>query len=146
MQYKQCEKILIATDGSENAKNASSYAFALAKMSGAVLYTLYIVPNVSMYAGIRDVSWAESMNEHFIKEGEESNKEVVDEGKALGIEVKSFLLEGNPGEEIVDFAESNDIDMIVMGTRGVTGVNRFLIGSVAENVVRHSKKPVLVVP
>jgi len=59
--------------------------------------------------------------------------------------VKSVLLIGRPAEEIIDYAEKNDIDLIVMGTLGLTGVKRFLIGSVAENVVRHSKVPVLVV-
>lgn len=59
--------------------------------------------------------------------------------------MKSVLLIGRPAEEIIDYAEKNDIDLIVMGTLGLTGVKRFLIGSVAENVVRHSKVPVLVV-
>ena len=56
-----------------------------------------------------------------------------------------MLLEGHPADEIVKFAEQNDIEMIVMGTLGKTGLDRFLLGSVAENVVRHSKIPVLVV-
>jgi len=55
------------------------------------------------------------------------------------------LLEGHPADEIVKFAEQNDIEMIVMGTLGKTGLDRFLLGSAAENVVRHSKIPVLVV-
>lgn len=65
--------------------------------------------------------------------------------KAAGIEVESVLLEGHPADEIVKFAEQNDIEMILMGTLGKTGLDRFLLGSVAENVVRHSKIPVLVV-
>lgn len=146
MECKKCEKILIATDGSDNSRKAMSFALGLAKASGAVVYTVYVVSNVSLYAGIRDVSWAESMNEHFFREGEKANNEAIDEGKALGVEVKAVLLEGNPGEEILDFAEANDIDMIAMGTRGASGANRFLLGSVAEKVVRHCKVPVLVVP
>jgi nucleotide-binding universal stress UspA family protein len=66
-------------------------------------------------------------------------------GKAENIEVESFILEGSPAHEIVDFAEKNDIDLIVMGTLGKTGILKFLPGSVTENVVRHSKKAVLVV-
>jgi nucleotide-binding universal stress UspA family protein len=54
-------------------------------------------------------------------------------------------LEGNPADEIVNFAEKNDIELIVIGTLGMSGVQRFLLGSVAENVVRHPKVPVLVV-
>ncbi len=146
MEPKLYNKILVATDGSENAKKAVSCAIELAKANDAELYTVYVISNVSMYAGIRDVSWAESMNEHFAREGEEANEMVSEKGKAADIEVKSFILEGNPGEEIVDFAEANDIDMIVMGTRGQTGISRFMLGSVAERVVRHSKVQTLVVP
>jgi len=70
---------------------------------------------------------------------------VEETAKAAGIEVESVLLEGHPADEIVKFAEQNDIEMILMGTLGKTGLDRFLLGSVAENVVRHSKIPVLVV-
>lgn len=146
METKQYKKILVATDGSENSRNAVSSAIELAKATGAELCAAYVVSDVDLYAGIRSSNWAEAMHEHFIKEGEEAIKYVKDEGEADSIEVNTFLLEGNAGEKIVDFAEANDIDLIVMGTRGRTGVNRFLIGSVAENVVRHSKARVLVVP
>ncbi len=66
-------------------------------------------------------------------------------GKAENVEVESVILEGSPAHEIVNFAEENDIDLIVMGTHGKNAIERFLLGSVAENVVRHSKKAVLVV-
>jgi nucleotide-binding universal stress UspA family protein len=66
-------------------------------------------------------------------------------GRAENVEVESVILEGSPSREIVDFAEKNDIDLIVMGTFGKTGIRRFLLGSVAENVVRHSRKAVFVV-
>jgi nucleotide-binding universal stress UspA family protein len=59
--------------------------------------------------------------------------------------VEPVILEGNPANEIVNFAEGNDIELIVIGTLGKTGVQRFLMGSVAGNVIRHSKVPVLVV-
>ncbi len=65
--------------------------------------------------------------------------------KAANVEVESVLLEGHPADKIVEFAEQNGIEMIVMGTLGKTGLDRFLLGSVAENVIRHSKTPVLVV-
>ena len=65
--------------------------------------------------------------------------------KLKTLTVESVILEGNPADEIVKFAEENDIDLIVMGTLGKTGIQRFLLGSVTENVIRHSKKPVLVI-
>jgi nucleotide-binding universal stress UspA family protein len=57
--------------------------------------------------------------------------------------VESVVLEGNPADEIVNFAEKDEIELIVIGTLGKTGVQRFLLGSEAENVVRHFKVPVI---
>jgi nucleotide-binding universal stress UspA family protein len=85
------------------------------------------------------------MEEHLRIEGEEAIAYVENAGRAENVEIESVILEGNPANEIVDFAEKNDIELIVMGSHGKTGIQRFLIGSVAENVVRHSKKSVLVV-
>jgi len=79
------------------------------------------------------------------KEGQKAIYKVKECGEASGVEVREVLLEGHPSSEIIDFAENNDIDLIVMGTLGKTGLDRFLMGSVAEKVVRNSKVPVLVV-
>lgn len=85
------------------------------------------------------------MREQLRDEGREATAYGEKLGKAAGVEVESVILEGSPANEIVDFAEKNDIDLIVMGTLGRTGIERFLLGSVAGNVVSHSKTPVLVV-
>ncbi|HID26562.1 MAG TPA: universal stress protein [Methanosarcinales archaeon] len=59
--------------------------------------------------------------------------------------VERVILDGNPAEEIVNFANNNSIDLIVMGTMGKSGLDRFLLGSVAEKVTRTSLIPVMVV-
>jgi nucleotide-binding universal stress UspA family protein len=66
-------------------------------------------------------------------------------GEMKGINVESVLLEGYPADELIRYAEENKMDLIVMGTLGKTGLDRLLLGSVAGNVVRHSKVPVMVV-
>lgn len=68
--------------------------------------------------------------------------EISDEHEAA---VDMELLQGAPKEEIIRFAETNDVDHIVMGSRGRSGMSRLLLGSVAETVVRHSSVPVTVV-
>jgi nucleotide-binding universal stress UspA family protein len=78
-------------------------------------------------------------------EAQKAISKVKEYGEASGVKVKEVLLEGHPSSEIIDFAENNDIDLIVMGTLGKTGLDRFLMGSVAEKVVRNSKVPVMVV-
>jgi nucleotide-binding universal stress UspA family protein len=65
--------------------------------------------------------------------------------KRCGMEAESIVLKGNPAEEIMDFAEKQKIDMIVVGSLGKSGIERFVLGSVSEKVVRHAKIQVLVV-
>jgi nucleotide-binding universal stress UspA family protein len=66
-------------------------------------------------------------------------------GKEAEVPVNPVLLQGYPAQEILNFAEQNDIDMIVMGTQGKAGPDNFLLGGVTEKVVRHAKAEVLVV-
>jgi nucleotide-binding universal stress UspA family protein len=134
---------MIATDGSKPARKAIEKGIYLTKITGAKLYTVYVIlPTVH---SARDFGWEKAAMEHFRSEGQIATAFVEELAKAAGIEIESVLLEGHPADEIVKFAAQNDIDMIVMGTLGKTGVDRFLDGSVAENVIRHSKIPVLVV-
>jgi len=138
-----CQNIVIATDGSENSLKAISYGIKLAKLSGATIYALHVVDTYSL-----SQSWTagrETMYENLKEDGQKATLKVKEYAEATGVEVKEVLLEGHPSKEIIDFAEKNNIDMIVMGTLGKTGLDRFLMGSVAEKVVRNSKVPVLVV-
>ena len=135
--------IVIATDGSENTKKAISYGINFAKFSGASVYALHVMDTSSLTQ-----SWTpgkELIIELLKKEGQKAISKVKECGEASGVDVKEILMEGHPCKEIIDFAENNDIDLIVMGTLGKTGLNRFLMGSVAEKVVRNSKVPVMVV-
>ena len=135
--------IVIATDGSENNQKAVSYGIEIAKLSGAKVYALHVI-DTNFLSRSWTAGW-ETMYEVLKQDGEKAAYKVKEFGDALGIEVKEVLLEGHPSSEIIDFAENNDIDLIVMGTLGKTGLDRFLMGSVAEKVIRNSKIPVLVV-
>lgn len=137
------KRIMVATDGSRPARKAIESGIGIAKLSGAKIYAVYVVVPTTHSA--RDFGWEKAAMEHFRNEGKRATGFVEETAKAADIEVESVLLEGHPADEIVKFAEQNDIEMIVMGTLGKTGLDRFLLGSVAENVVRHSKIPVLVV-
>lgn len=137
------KKIMVATDGSELVKKAVDSAIELSRLSGAKLYAVYVIIPTTHSA--RDFGWEKAAMEHFRREGESATLFVEDAAKTAGVEVESVLLEGHPADKIIEFAEQNGIEMIVMGTLGKTGLDRFLLGSVAENVVRHAKTPVLVV-
>lgn len=144
MSSELYKKILIATDGSEPNKRSVSYGIELAKLSGAKVNVVYVVDTAAFASIPMDAGW-EMMYELLQKEGVEVTQQIVDDAKALGIEIESSLLEGHPSHEIIEFAQNNDSDVIVMGTLGKGGLDRFLLGSVAEKVTRNSKIPVLVV-
>jgi nucleotide-binding universal stress UspA family protein len=135
MACKLYKRILIATDGKDYTKNAIDYGIELAKNTQAKLYVIYV-----MAASSAELK----------KECEEATGYVADraqvEGMVIGLEVGRDYIIGYPVEEIIKYAEKYSVDLIVMGTSRKSGLNRFLLGSVTEKVVRSSKIPVLVVP
>ncbi|MCX9012519.1 MAG: universal stress protein [Candidatus Methanoperedens sp.] len=144
MASKLFRKILIATDGSDYTKSAIEYAVELAKNTEAKLYAIYVIDTAAFASIPMDAAW-ESMYELLKQEGDEATAYVADKAQAEGLEVERYTVEGHPAEEIRKFAEENSVDLIAMGTLGKSGLDRFLLGSVAEKVVRTSKIPVLVV-
>jgi nucleotide-binding universal stress UspA family protein len=142
-------KILVAVDGSAPSFNASTYAIDLAKKNDAELILLYIVSPVPYsqfeYANIGRMKEIETI------EKEKAQQEVVDKVKQKATEKKvsvktDVLIKYTPVvKEIVEYAEKKKVDMIVIGSRGMTGFKKLLLGSVASGVVKYSHCPVLVV-
>src|SRR5512139_1383253 len=144
MASKLYKKILIATDGSEYTKNSIDYGIDLAKNTQAKLHVIYVIDTAAFASIPMDAAW-ESMYELLKQEGDEATGYVAEKAMADGLEVQRLTVEGHPAEEIIKYAEKNSVDLIIMGTLGKSGLDRFLLGSVAEKVVRTSKIPVLVV-
>ena len=137
--------ILIATDGSKTAENAAALGIKFAQQYGAKVFAVYVINVTASEAILIDEAWATEECVACEKTGQRATSSVEEKAKFAGLEVESTILKGDPADEIVNFAEKKDVELIVMGTLGKSGVQRFLLGSVAENVVRHSKVPVLVV-
>lgn len=134
------DTIVIATDGSASVRRAVSVAVDLAERFDASVHALYVVD-----AG--DVETAperlrDEMRDALTERGEEALAEVE---AATDREVTVAVREGRPAAEISNYAREVDADAVAMGTRGRHGENRFLIGSVAERVVRTCPVPVLTV-
>ena len=138
------EKILIATDGSMRVTRAIDVAIAFAKLTGAKLYAVYVVDTQHIEHPIRGLPGTDVV-QLMHKRGEEAIKKVKLEAELKNVEFEGAVIEGYPAEAIIEFALEKKVDLIVMGTLGRTGLNRFLIGSVAEKVVRSSPIPVLTV-
>ena len=138
------KKVMIATDGSVCARLAANHGIELARLSGGMVYAVYVISTEYFSSMAVDFD-RERMYEAMRKEGCKALNYIKDAGEMEGITVETILLEGHPADEIIRYAEEKDMDIIVVGTLGRTGIERIVLGSVAGNVVRHSKVPVLVV-
>ncbi|WP_135828720.1 universal stress protein [Halorussus halobius] len=138
------DRILVPTDGSPETERAVAHAADLAATHGADLRAVYVV-NSASFAGLpMETSW-ENVDDVLREEGESALSRVESVAADHGVAVTTHLLEGSPSKRIVEFAESEDCDLVVMGTHGRGGIDRLLLGSVTEGVVRACSVPVLTV-
>ena len=139
------EKILIATDGSEYSERAARVAIELAKLGGGSLTALYVA-DTSKITHLPDDMLLFSIRDLLTREGKEAVSFIEKLAIEAGLAFEKIVLEGNPGEKIIEYAKDAGMSVVVMGSVGRTGLDKFLLGSVAEKVVRNSKVPVLTVP
>ncbi len=144
------KKILFATDGSECAKRAEKYAIELAKDENGEV-TAISVGNISYAAvpiGIDGTSMLQATIADAIENETKNAEKFLNEFKEIAekenVKVNTIVKIGNPDTEIIEESEKN-YDVIIIGSKGLSGIKRYLLGSVAEHVVRYSKIPVLVV-
>jgi len=136
--------ILVPTDGSEGTNKAVEHALDIAEKYDATAHVVYVV-NTSAYSTLpADSNW-ESITAALEDEGKEATGEIVEEMRNADVNAMPSVEEGIPHKTILEYAENNDIDLIVMGTHGKSGLDRLLLGSVTEKVVRASEVPVLTV-
>ena len=124
--------ILCPTDYSEAAANALEHAVAIARWYTARITVLHV--------GIGPA--AESEIDHLHREAAAAREVIEAAGAALDV----VVAEGNPAQVIVDEAQQRRADLLVMGTHGISGFKRFILGSVTERVLRTATKPVLTIP
>jgi len=145
LKSKPQKRILIATDGSKASENVADFGIEIAKSSGAKIYAVYVIDVTFLDSVLMDETSVKNVYAKFEIIGSEAISLIEENAKAAGIEATPILLKGNPAEKILDFAENHKVDMIVIGSTGKSGTERFMLGSVSEKVVRHAKVPVLVV-
>ena len=140
------KKILLCTDFSENSQPARKLAIDYAKSFGSTLILLHVVdPGVLRYPRFEDLVPMEDTLKSLELVCDRELKTMSEEIRKEAASVKAYCVSGVPGKEIVGFAKEEGIDLIVMGTHGWTGLNRLLVGSTAERVVRTAECPVLIV-
>lgn len=149
IEYPKYKKVLFCTDFSENSDCAFDYAFGIAKRDEALLYILHVT-TINPHASYLDkymtkdywdklkVTVQQDLDKIF---NEKYLSQIRDKTKA-----KTVSRSGREDEEILKFAREENIDIIVIGTHGRTGIEYLFLGSVAEKIVRHSPIPVFIIP
>ena len=146
------KKILLPTDGSESSKRAGEQAISLADVTGADIIVLNVIDvnylQPSYLPSFRDDLEKELRNEgkQAIARFEEDLEESQCRGMCKNIKFTSKIDEGKPYEVILETMDKEDVDVVVMGASGKHGLDRVLLGSTAERVIRGTTRPVLVVP
>ena len=137
------KRILVPVDGSEQSREACD--FAMREHPAAEFVLLHVInPTEAGYsAGASFPAASEEWYEHAKEDAAELLEELEAENGS-GVVVETDTVVGKPARAIVEYAAEHDIDRIVMGSHGRSGVTRILLGSVAENVVRNATVPVTV--
>jgi nucleotide-binding universal stress UspA family protein len=145
------DNILVPTDGSDTAESAVDHAIDIAEKYGATIHALYVVDidatNYSLGTEQIDRIRRGDVDEmtEVKAEADEATGYVVDRAAEHGLTVEEHVAAGQPARAIRKFVEDNDVDLVVMGSHGRSGLSRVVLGSVAEKVLRRTRLPVLVV-
>ncbi|WP_299426675.1 universal stress protein [uncultured Meiothermus sp.] len=137
-------KILMPTDGSVLSQKAITEGLQLARSMGARVTFLYAVENIgsTLWISPESVPYGLELIEDLKRVGSEALSKASELAKAAGVEAETRLVEARPLEAIL--AEAKNHDLVVMGTHGRSGLDRFMLGSVTEAVLQRSDRPVLV--
>jgi len=139
------DTIVVATDGSDSVSRAVDVAVDVAARFEAEVHAVYVVDSGEVESTPDEVR--DDLRDALDDCGQEALDQVADAASARDplLDVTTAVREGRPAPEIAEYARAVDADVVAMGTRGRHGENRFLIGSVAERVVRTCPVPVLTV-
>ena len=137
------EHVLVPTDGSEGATVAVDWGVGLADVYDATCHALFSA-DAGRFTGGAAPSTV--LTDLATEEERAALETVRERARAAGVEVAETATEGPPVRDILEYVDDAEIDLVVMGTSGRSGLERHLLGSVTENVVRHADVPVCCVP
>ncbi|MCT4583310.1 MAG: universal stress protein [Peptostreptococcaceae bacterium] len=141
----ELNRVLVPLDGSKESEKSLEYAIKLGIKFDCEILLLNVV---EVYRGTSIYSNYEYVYNKDYEIFRDYSKEILEKAKekTKDLKVRAISSVGHPAEEIISKAIEEDADLIIMATHGMGGLKRFLIGSVTNNVVHHSKIPVLVLP
>jgi nucleotide-binding universal stress UspA family protein len=140
-RHSQFKKILIGYDGSAQGEKATETALELARSLDAKVLLFAVARPPEPATMVEVDAMLDDAREHF----EEQFKKIIQRAKDLDVELQTDIAVGHPVEQIVHRAETDHVDLIVLGRRGKSRWEKMLVGSTAEKVLRYAHCPVMVV-
>lgn len=137
------EHVLLPVNGTEESETAVPHAFRIAQDRGATVHVLCAYSRGGRYGSL-SVEAAEHREESLQERAERIVADVAERASAEGIEAVTATNEGDPTENILDYIENEDIDLVVMGGRKRSPAGKFLFGSVSQSVMLNTAVPVMV--
>jgi len=136
------KKILLATDGSEHSKRAAENAIHIATCTeGSKIEVVYVVDADRAKSDVLSNWNSVDVNDS----RKQRMKDVEEKAKEAGVSYEIKVLHGEPGPAIVEYVNKNQIDVVVIGSRGLSGIQEFVLGSVSHKVAKRANCPVLIV-
>ncbi|MGZ9586549.1 universal stress protein [Paenibacillus marinisediminis] len=138
-------RVLVAYDGSEPSIKALDHAIHMAETNGKVeLRILHIFQLPQYFIGDAFATASPQVNEEIYEFAMQLETQAKEKISFLGDRAQVEVLQGPPGQAILDYADKDHCDLIIIGSRGLSGLKKFVLGSVSLHVVQNSKVPVLV--
>lgn len=138
------DRVLLPTDGSPESESAVEHAAAVAEACDASVRVLSVVDTRAM-AAQSELAPSETVIRSLEEQSTHAVETAAEQLEAAGVDVETDVIQGAPSETICEAAADGGADLVVMGTRGRSGLDRVLLGSVTERTVRHAPVPVVTV-
>jgi nucleotide-binding universal stress UspA family protein len=140
-RHSQFKKMLVGYDGSAQSDKATESGLALAQTLDATVLLFAVARPPEPATMVEVDAMLDDAREHF----EAQFKKIIQRAKDLGVDLQTDIAVGHPVEQIVHRAETDHVDLIVLGRRGKSRFEKMLVGSTAEKVLRYAHCPVMVV-
>jgi nucleotide-binding universal stress UspA family protein len=152
MMPPDIQTLLTATDFSAASEPATNYAFRLARALRARLYLLHVIPEedlrlmTAISQHLQSSITPPTLTDIFYAEADKRLTKLIEEAQATDIVQERFVVTGEPAETIISWAVAKQVQLMLLGTHGRRGIEHFLMGSVAERVLRQAPCAMLVIP
>jgi len=137
--------IVVGTDGSARANAAVEHAMELAAASGATLHIVHAVPRPpTLGLGYADAVIVVNTRDELLEEGARICGEAAAGAERRAIKAETHTVEGDPADVLIEVASAVGADLVVVGNKGMSGMSRFILGSVPNRVAHHCRCNVLI--